>query len=277
MLSSFTVAVGIVRDDNVAHDTGKSMIDYDLHIHTEYCGHAKGLTVELICRRAENMGLKAIAITDHIYGPESMAAIEKIRADLAAAHPKIKVYVGAEIDVDADFTDGRLTADIPSGLDYVIAGFHYVPTMGHYPWSIDDRRLDEETFLQVWESSLLGIVSQPGITTMAHPGRMLAACMDLDVYFEHGLAVLAKAAGISARNNVAWELNELTGHRLAPRWQNEWYRIYKVALEAGVKIIFGSDAHTTDWIAKQTFAELVLSRLPKGCLSRPEDIIRQES
>lgn len=250
------------------------MIDYDLHIHTDYCGHAPGMTVERICRRAEELGLKAIAITDHIYGPENATITEKIRADVEAASPKLKVYVGAEIDVDPDFTDGRLTAPIPAGLDYVIAGFHYVPTVGHYPWKREDRRLDEETFLRVWESSLLGVVSQPGVHTMAHPGRMLAACMDLDVHFEHGLAVMAKAAEISAKNNVAWELNELTMHRLAPRWQSQWYRIYEVALEAGVKLVFGSDAHTMDWIGGHAQVELILDRLPKNCLSKPQDIIR---
>lgn len=249
------------------------MIDYDLHIHTEYCGHAKGLTVEAICRQAEALGLKAIAVTDHIYGPENADVIAQIRDDIERARPKIKVYVGAEIDVDPDFTDGRLVAEPPAGLDYIIAGFHYVPTVGHYPWSIDDRRLDEETFLDVWESSLLGVVSRPGITTLAHPGRMLAACMDLDVHFEHGLSVLARAAQISADKGVAWELNELTGHRLPGRWQGQWYRIYQVALDAGVKLIFGSDAHTTDWIGKHMFADVVLEKLPKNCLARPEDVI----
>jgi histidinol phosphatase-like PHP family hydrolase len=251
----------------------EQMIDYDLHIHTEYCGHAKGLTVEVICRRAEALGLRAIAITDHIYGPENADVIDKIRNDLELARPKIKVYLGTEIDVDADFSDGRLVVEPPAGLDYVIAGFHYVPTVGHYPWSRDDRRLDEETFLELWESSLLGVVSQPGITIMAHPGRMLAACMDLDVHFEHGLTVLAKAAQISADKGVAWELNELTGHRLPARWQDQWYRVYQVALDAGVKLLFGSDAHTIDWIGKHIFVAKVLEKLPPGCLSRPEDVI----
>ncbi|MCE5185253.1 MAG: PHP domain-containing protein [Planctomycetaceae bacterium] len=249
------------------------MINYDLHIHTEYCGHADGMMVERICRRAEELGLRTIAITDHIYGPDSLPVIERIRADIAAAKPKLKVYIGAEIDVDSDYTDGRLAADIPAGLDYVIAGFHFVPTLGHYPWKIADRRLDEQTFLELWEKSLLGVAGLKGVHVMAHPGRMLAACMDLDIYFEHGLSVLAKAAAVSAAKRVAWELNELTMHRLAPRWQIEWYRIYQVALDAGVKLVFGSDAHTLEWIGSAPLAEKLLEKLPKGCLSAPEDII----
>jgi predicted amidohydrolase YtcJ len=103
---------------------------------------------------------------------------------------------------------------------------------------------------------------------------MLAACTELDDYFDYGLAVFDKVALRSAQNNIAWELNELTGHRLPARWQDQWYRLYEVAIARGVKIIFGSDAHTPEDIAMQSFAQLVLDKLPKDCLSKPEDIIR---
>ena len=183
------------------------------------------------------------------------------------------MLVGAEVDVDSDYTDGRLVTDDLDGLDYVIAGFHYVPTMGHYPWSIKHRKMDIEPFLEVWQSSLLGVVSNPRIHTMAHPGRMLAACTELDVYFEHGLAVLDKAAQLSAKNRIAWELNELTGSRLPAYWQQQWHRIYQVALDAGVKLVFGSDAHFPESIGGCAFVENVLKQLPPGSLSTPEDIL----
>ncbi len=252
----------------------KPLIDYDMHIHTAYCGHAPEMAVEAICRQADALGLRLIAITDHIFEPSNRTTIERIRQEVAACKPDCRVLVGAEIDVDSDYADGRLVTDELDGLDYVIAGFHYVPTMGHYPWSIKDRRMDIEQFLDLWESSLLGIVSNPRINTLAHPGRMLAACTELDVYFEHGLAVFEKVAKLSAKNHIAWEVNELTGHRLPEYWQHEWYRIYEVALNAGVKLIYGSDAHTLDSIRMKTFAERVIKQLPAGSLSRPEEIMR---
>jgi len=251
----------------------KKMIGYDLHIHTEYCGHAPEMTVEVICRRADELQLSAIAITDHIYEPADMFGIEQIRKEVRTCQPRCRVYIGAEIDVDADYTDGRLVTDVFEGLDYVIAGFHYVPTQGHYPRSPDDRRLDEKTFLQVWESSLLGIVSNPAVHTLAHPGRMLAACMDLDIHFEYGLQVMRKAAEISARNHIAWELNELTGSRLPAYWQSQWHRIYQIALDAGVKLVYGSDAHTPAAIGTHAFVNQLLRMLPPNCLSQPEEII----
>ncbi len=59
------------------------MLNYDLHIHTEYCRHAPGMTVAAVLRRVEGLGLKTIAITDHIYRPDGPAGIEKIRADVS--------------------------------------------------------------------------------------------------------------------------------------------------------------------------------------------------
>ena len=249
------------------------MIDYDLHIHTAYCGHAPEMTVEAICRQADVQGLRLIIVTDHIFEPSDLNVIEQIRREVDALRPQCRVLVGAEVDVDWNSVDGKLVTDQLEGLDYVIAGFHYVPTMGHYPWSIDQRKMEIETFLELWERSLLGIVTNPHITTLAHPGRMLAACADLDVYFEYGLTVLEKVAKRSAENNIAWELNELTGHRLPAGWQSQWHRLYEVALSAGVKVVFGSDAHTLDSIGHQTFAGKVLANLPPGSLAQPEDIL----
>jgi HisJ family histidinol phosphate phosphatase len=250
----------------------QKMIDYDFHIHTEYCGHASGMTVEAICRQADRLGLRLIAITDHIYGPDEQATLREIRRQVRQARPRCRVIIGAEIDVDGVFDDGRLVVDDVSDLDYVIAGFHYVPTLGHYPRSPDDRRMDTKDFLRLWEKTLLGIVSNPAIDTLAHPGRLLASCIDLDVHFDSSLAVFKEAAALSARNQIAWELNELTGRRLPVALYRQWIKIYQIALEAGVHLIYGSDAHDPDSIGTCTFSQMILQQLPAGALSAPEDL-----
>lgn len=249
------------------------MIDYDFHIHTEYCGHAPGMTVAAIVRRAEELGLRAVAITDHIFAHEDHAIIGRIREDVAACKPRLKVFVGAEVDVDSDFTDGRLVTDTFAGLDYVIAGFHYVPTVGNYPRGPQDNVLHDEEFMAHWRTSLLGIVSNPAVHTLAHPGRLLAAAVDLDVHFEDALCVFQEAAAISAKNSIAWELNELTGFRLSSYWQQQWYRIYEIALETGVKLIYGSDAHAPETIGLHSFVDLILEKLPARSLAKPEEMI----
>ena len=50
------------------------MIDYDLHIHTAYCGHAPAaMNVPAILTRADELGLKTIAITDHVFCEDDLA------------------------------------------------------------------------------------------------------------------------------------------------------------------------------------------------------------
>lgn len=250
------------------------MLDYDLHIHTEYCGHAGGMTVRAICKRADYLGLTAIAITDHIFQPSDRAKIEMIRAEAKACNTHCKVYVGAEVDVDAKHTDGRLVTDDLDGLDIVIAGFHYVPTVGNYPRAIEENTLGAEVFLEYWQSSLLGIVGNPKIGTLAHPGRLLAAAVDMDVHFDDSLCVFEQAAKLSAENNVAWELNELSGYRLSPYWQERWWQVSQIALDAGVKLVYGSDAHMPESIGTHNFVDLVREKLSQHTLARPEEILQ---
>ena len=250
------------------------MLDYDLHIHTEYCGHAGGMTVPAICHKADYLGLTTIAIADHIFKPSDRALIEKIRAEAKRCTTHCEVFVGAEVDVDAMHTDGRLVTEDLDGLDIVIAGFHYVPTVGTLPRRPEDNELDGTTFMEVWTSSLLGLVSNPQIDTFAHPGRLLAASVDLDVYFDDALIVFEEAAKRSADNHIAWELNELSGYRLSPYWQQRWWEISQIALDAGVKLVYGSDAHHPDAIGMHNFVDLVRDKLTKHRLARPEEIMR---
>jgi HisJ family histidinol phosphate phosphatase len=247
---------------------------YDFHIHTEYCGHAPGMTVEVICRRAEELNLETIAITDHIYDNASAGVIEKIRQDLKKASPKLPVVIGAEVDVDSDFIDGRLAANILKSVDYLIAGFHYVPTIGNYPWKPEHNSLDEPTFMRYWESTLLGIVSNPRIHTLAHPGRLLAAAIGPKVNWAAAMEVFKKAAKLSAQNRIAWELNELTGKRLLPEFAAKWHEIYAIALDAGTKLIFGSDSHAPESIAGAEFTESLLAKLSPNSLSSPQEILQ---
>lgn len=250
------------------------MINYDFHIHTEHCGHAPGMTVAAICKQADRLGLSAVAITDHIFGHSDHALVEKIRAEVRACTAHCKVYIGAEVDVDANHTNGQLVTESFDDLDYVVAGFHYVPTVGNYPDGPHDNALSAEEFMEHWQSSLLGIVSNPNIHTLAHPGRLLATAVDLDVYFEEALCAFEQAAALSAKNNIAWELNELVGYRLDAYWQEQWYRIYQIALDAGVRLVYGSDAHAPEAIGLHCFVDMVRGKLTKHRLAKPEEILR---
>ncbi len=246
------------------------MIDYDMHIHTEYCGHAAQMNIKAILARADELELKTIAIATHVFKPLDLNVVEWIRDDAAKIEHDCRVIVGAEIDVDGRFCDGRLVTDNLDGIDYIVAGFHYIPGVGNYPRSWDDCSLDPQSMFERWRSSLLGIVSNEQIDTLAHPGRMLACAMDIEPIFEQVLQVFAEVSQISASNNILWEINELTGSKINAGCQSQWHRIYQTALDAGVKLIYGSDAHSPEEIGVTSFTSTILNKLPASCLIEPE-------
>ncbi|MFC1677212.1 PHP domain-containing protein [Planctomycetota bacterium] len=248
------------------------MIDYDMHIHTEYCGHAKPMNIKAILARADELGLKTIAIATHVFKPLDLNVMEWIREDAAKIEHNCRVIVGAEIDVDGRFCDGRLVTDDLDGIDYVVAGFHYIPGVGNYPRQWSDCSLEPQSMFERWRSSLLGIVSNPRIDTLAHPGRVLACAMDIEPIFNHVLQVFAEAAEISAHNNITWEINEHNGHKINPYCYNNWHRIYQTALDAGVKLIYGSDAHSPEEIGLTSFTSTILDKLPANSLIGPESL-----
>lgn len=71
----------------------------DYHIHTAYCGHAeKEMTVANIIKRAEEIGLKSIAITDHVYVKEQLHRIDMIKSDLESIYPRLEEFTGNVLD-----------------------------------------------------------------------------------------------------------------------------------------------------------------------------------
>ena len=253
-----------------------SVINYDMHIHTEYCGHAPQMTIKALCARADELGLETIAITDHIFTPEDVYIIDHIREELDRTDHSCRVIVGAEIDVDSRYDDGRLVTDEVDDIEYLVAGFHYVPTVGNYPFRPEDCSLKPEIFLKHWRKALLGIVSNPSVNTLAHPARLAASAVGPDKYFAEILAVFKEAGKISAKNNVAWEINELTGYRFPEHYIDRWPAIYTIALEAGVKLTYGSDAHAPETIGLADFTYSVLDELGGAKLANPAELIKEK-
>jgi histidinol phosphatase-like PHP family hydrolase len=248
------------------------MLAYDFHIHTEYCGHAPGMKIADIIAVANKLKLDSICITDHIFSENELATIEVIRKEIEQIESNCKVIVGGEVDVDGSFGDGRLVTDKLDGNDYVIGSIHYIPGAGNFPLSPADCPYAPAEMMARWRDTLLGLVSNGRIDTLAHPGRMIAAAVNMDVFFDDVLAVFTEAAVLSVANNIAWELNELIGGRLSEYYRNRWHEIYEIAIAAGVKIIYGSDAHDLATIGTSQFSEMVLKKLPPNSLATPDQL-----
>ncbi len=195
----------------------------DLHTHTKWSdGRA---TIEEMAESAHRLGYEYIAITDH--SPSQTIAnglsIERLRAkqkELESAAKKnknIKVLMGTEVDIKSDGT-----LDYPDNvlkeLDVVIASVH------------SGFKMDRETMT----NRIIRAVKNPYVHAIGHPtGRLLGERdpydVDIDLVIEAALEY-GKALEVNG-SYPRLDLNDLNARK---------------AVDAGVKIIISTDAHSTD-------------------------------
>jgi len=237
------------------------MFRYDFHVHSELCGHAPGQTIEKILKKADQLDLKAIAITEHVSNVEDIKNIDIIYSEAQKHYGGCRVIIGAEVEVDRWHLDGRLVLNKRLGLDYIIGSMHYLPGTNILPHCDLTRPITpEETFIR-WRSTLLGLVSSSIIDTLGHPGIMIANALDDKNFSQQVLGVFNEAAIISAKNGIAWELNNHSGAKLSETHRHQYYKIMQLAVDAGVPLVYGSDAHSPENIGNTSFVSEVLSRL----------------
>lgn len=105
-------------------------IDFDLHTHTVY-SHGKGTILEN-CRRACELGLKTIGISDHGPGHKGfgikMDQLPQMRKDIEEAralYPELEILLGVEANLINKSGNLDVRAEDIGLFDYLIAGYHY--------------------------------------------------------------------------------------------------------------------------------------------------------
>jgi len=251
------------------------MFNYDFHIHTELCGHAPGQTIEKILTRADELGLEAIAITEHVFTPDDLRLIDKIRTRVKRYPTSCRVIIGAEVDTDRNFFDGRLGLDNRYNIDYIIGTIHYLPGTNVMPHCQPERPLSPDETFNRWRSTLLGLAGNALIDTLAHPGAMIANALPDNGFPQRVLDVFAEAARICAKTGIMWELNNLTAKKLTETQQQQYHRILQIALDAGVALIYGSDAHNPQNICNTSFVSQITPKLSdRHCLGNGVELMQ---
>ena len=196
----------------------------DLHTHTNYSAHAVNTVTEMI-KYAKELGLKAIALTDH--GP-SMPDSGHIwhfgnGTEIPPVVDGVLVLYGGEIDV----MDVDGTMDLPESylkdLDWVIASLHkrFVP------------KLTKEQATQLW----LNIAKNPYVDMIGH-------CEQLDHEFDLDVVIPAFAA-----NNKVVEFNG-NSSVARPGGEENMKNLALACKKYGCKVAVNSDAHSIWHIAK---------------------------
>ncbi len=186
----------------------------DYHVHCNYNDHsASDLTVKNIIEQGEKIGLRVIAITEHVRRTSDWIPryLAEIRAETAAtaSSNKLKLIPGFEAKI---LMDGSIDCLEEYSRDhFIVASFHTI---------FGDKR--------IWIEALRSTIQNPDVDVIGH----LAPEPTFDLNDEE----LSELASLMSSNHKIIELNAKY-HRPPPRW------ILKFK-EHHVRFHLGSDAHS---------------------------------
>jgi len=201
--------------------------DHDYHIHSNYNDHsASDLTIKNIISHAEKIGLRVIALTEHVRRTSDWIPryLDEIRKETASAgNNKLKVIPGFESKI---LKDGTIDCSEEYSKNYfVVASFH--STFGNK---------------KTWIDALNSAIHNPDVNVIGH----LAPEPGFDLNDEE----LSELASLVSSNHKTVEINAKY-HRPPPRW------ILKFK-EFDVKFHLGSDAHSLQEIGNfSTISDLI--------------------
>jgi len=247
---------------------------YDYHIHTHHLKCAdETMQVEDIVRRAEDLGLTSIAITDHLNRPEQLAQHAKIREELEALKPDIDVYFGVELNFYD--TTGKFPYSVEArealGFEFAIGGVH-----GTYVKDDDgsgDPKEIRATIIALQHAHHLLTCNDPLVDVLVHPWwfarsefekkglKWFDGMGDIPEGLHRELARTARATETAIEVNASAIF--LNPH-YSDRFKEGYRRYVKLLAEEGVAFAIGSDAHTIGRLGTTQVVEDLLEELAVG-------------
>ncbi len=217
----------------------------ELHAHTTWSDGTE--SVAAMVEAARTRGYAYLAISDHSQNLAMAGGLDRDRvhrqweeiAEVAARHTDIRVLRATEVDILAD---GRIDFD-----DELLAGFDWVTASMHSALTQDAERVTTRV-----ESA----IASPFVDTIGHPtGRMLGRRASAPIDVDRMVAAAAATGTFLEVNGQPRRLDLDSG--MARR-----------ALDAGVRLTIGADAHSGDALDLVRFGVLVARRAG----ARPESV-----
>jgi len=208
--------------------------DWHIHTHHSDCGHPEA-TPEAIVRAAQQAGLEAIGITDHIVLPRDRKRPERARRELPPDLGGLRVYIGCEANMQSP-TRASIDARFAAGLDYVVMAASHL----FHPGVEECRDLSPRSMAAFILRLMEGAVTSGLADIIAHPFSVPECPVAWRYIIEElDLGALSGVAAAAARAGVAVELN--------PRFLREepaaTRRLFDPILDGGCKVAISSDAH----------------------------------
>lgn len=230
----------------------------DYHLHTELCRHATGRPAEY-AKRALEIGLAQIGFAEHAPMPTDDFDDWHMRADQLEQYielvrkaqidfPNPTIRLGLEMDYLPGIEDWLRELAARHSWDYLIGSVHYVSDR----WAIDDPKQialwQQHDVFEVWseyfdrltravQTGLFDIIGHVDLPKKFgfRPAR------DCTALYEQFVRAVEK-------HNCAIEINT-AGLRKDCRELYPCDQLLKLACNAGVPVVFGSDAHAPEEIA----------------------------
>jgi DNA polymerase (family 10) len=218
----------------------------DLHVHTDWSDGRDAL--ETMVAAARERGYGYVAISDHSQArglsPDRVRRQWEAIDELNARGVGIRVLKAIELDILAD---GRLDFE-----DDLLVGFDFVTASVHSGFRQPRERLT---------SRMLAAIESPHVDAIGHPtgrklGRRAPYPLDLELLMER-----AAATGTFLEVNSQPARLDLDD------------RLARMALEAGVRLTIGSDAHSAGELGFLRYGALLARRAGAG----PQDIATTRS
>jgi len=233
--------------------------DYHLHPYHVGCG-APAMTIPAIFRRAEQIGLTSIGVTDHFYGPEDFAAHEQIRRDIEATPTTVEVFFGVEVTCTDRSTPVSYREEDREqiGWQYAVAGPHG-PDIEKYKLN---ALIDRQVALQ------LRFIRDPLIDVLVHPWWFSQGVFEELGYpwFGEDFSVVPASlhreiARAAVEHGTAIEVNAgaiFCNPHYSDRFKDQYRDYLAILNEEGVSFSVCSDAHRLNELGRSRAAETVL-------------------
>jgi putative hydrolase len=230
--------------------------EYDMHVHTVLCGHAhESATIERMSAHAAVLKMKLLCFAEHVHCMGTLEELKQLRDKINAVQSacSCKLLLGAEIDCDEKLHDGSLVVNIPEWLDFVIGSIHF----SHPEWP----EVNENLFTH-WQQSILGLSHNRKVDMIGHPGAFI---FNADNWQKWRLGIYEtfhQAAANSASIGQAWDMNNLTLHKLRGRAREQYWKVMQIAYDKGVRLYYGSDSHHISSLGRIGNVMSILKNIP---------------
>ena len=233
------------------------MPKHDLHIHTSLssCAKPTALAADYIVR-AKEMGLNTIAFTDHMwdsavpgaskwYEPQNYEHICRLKAELPAADPSLKILFGCETECIMDGTVG-ISEEVASQLDILLVP-HSHTHMKNFTIPAELRE-DDATHGLYLVKHFMHIIESPVakyVTVIPHPFVAVGCPTAQNVLNTIPASALEECCRAAAEKNIALEINTSCFSRMNEEEIRScaYVRLCEIARQAGCRFTAGSDSH----------------------------------